>query len=148
MRIFLMAAALSVLSPAVQAQGFGPLGDVVSYLGFTAPAPLLPLGPPASGTPVDFIACPERTAGGSWVATDRNGYLFSLAGARVAPNRVVRVTGVVAPNLAWPVPGWPLTPIRVAPGPQPCLSIGVIQPVVGGFDPLFGIEPLTGAIPR
>ena len=148
MRSLLMAAALAVLSPAVHAQGFAPLGDVVPYFGFTAPAPLLPLGPPASGMPVDFVACPERTAGGSWVATDRSGYLFSLAGAPVGPNRVVRVTGVVAPNLAWPVPGWPLTPIRVVAGPQSCLSIGVIQPVVGGFDPLFGVAPLTGAIPR
>ncbi len=143
MRHLTLAAALSVVSTVASAQGFLPAGDIVSYLGFTAPAPLLPLGPPRSGTPVDFVACPERTANGSWVATDRNGYLFSLAGAPAYANRVVRVTGAVAPDLGSSRPGWPLAPIRVVAGLQPCRSVGYLEYKAVDFGPLFGAPPVA-----
>ena len=143
MRKTTLAAALSLTSTVASAQGFFPAGDIISYLGFAAPAPLLPLGPPQPGMPVDFVACPERTANGSWVATDRNGYLFSLAGAPAYPNRVVRVTGAVATDLAFSRPGWPLAPIRVVAGPQPCRSAGYLEYKAVDFGPFLGAQPVA-----
>ena len=85
--------------------------------------------PPGPGTPVEFVACPERTAGGSWVATDGfSGFTYSLADAPTPPANVyIRVSGVVSPALI-DSPGWALTPIKVLVGRSPCRSAGVTQP--------------------
>lgn len=95
---------------------------------------------PGPGQPVDFVACPERTAGGSWVATDRtSGYTYSLLGAKPPlPNVVIRVSGTVSAELP-PAPGWLLTPINVVAGQQACRSAGVLQPGPSLFGPIPGI---------
>ena len=101
--------------------------------------------PPGPGRSVEFVACPERTAGGSWVATDTaSGYTYSLLGAKpVAPNVVIRVSGVVSAE-APPAPGWLLTPITVVAGQQACRSAGVLQPGPSLFGPALGsVSPVS-----
>lgn len=117
------------------------LASTPSLAGAQAPSWFPPPGP---GTPVDFVACPERTAGGSWVATDgASGYTYSLAGAvPPPPNLVVRVSGIVSPDLA-PVPGWLLSPVKVVVGRQPCPSRGVLPPGSVGFTPFVGLPPAS-----
>lgn len=110
-----------------------------SFAGAQSPLSL----PPGVGTPVDFVACPERTAGGSWVATDAvSGYTYSLAGTHPEPNVVIRVTGVVSPDFS-PVPGWQLAPVKIIVGRQVCRSAGVLQPIpAGGLFPYLPAAPL------
>lgn len=100
---------------------------------------------PGPGRSVDFVACPERTAGGSWVATDsKSGYTYSLLGAKPPlPNVVIRVSGLVSPESP-PAPGWLLTPINVVAGQQTCRSAGVLQPGPSLFGPSVGlISPVS-----
>lgn len=101
---------------------------------------------PGPGRSVDFVACPERTAGGSWIATDsRSGYTYSLLGAQpTLPNVVIRVSGVVSPK-APPAPGWLLTPISVVAGQQTCRSAGVLQPGPSLFGPFLGLASPVSA---
>lgn len=105
-----------------------------------ADAQVLSFPAPGPGRTVDFVACPELTAGGSWIATDAaSGYTYSLLGAKpVTPNVVIRVSGVVSAE-APPAPGWLLTPITVVAGQQACRSAGVLQPGPSLFGPAPGI---------